>query len=284
MFSKLGNLRCANKICYNSTVFLSCNSSLNQVAKPLLRPKPQKIYKIGPFGWFLLVVPASAFGLGTWQVQRKNWKESLLADLKARTGSEVVDLITNLDKLEDLEYKPVRVKGHFLHEKEMYMGPRSLLVTGDASNKSSLFTGKTNTSHGFLVVTPFQLSDTNEIILVNRGWVPAKNRDPKTREKGQVKEEVNLIGIVRLQENRPTFSLKNQEGSNIFFYRDINDMSKIAGTSKIFLDATDDYIIADGPLGGQTRISLRNEHMSYILTWYSLAAFTGFMWYAKFLK
>lgn len=38
------------------------------------------------------IIPASAFGLGTWQVQRKKWKEGLIADLKARSNSDPVDL------------------------------------------------------------------------------------------------------------------------------------------------------------------------------------------------
>lgn len=59
----------------------------------------------------------------------------------------------------------------------------------------------------------------SETILVNRGWVSSKHRDPKTRQGGQVEGDINLIGVVRLQEARPTFSMKNQEGSNIWFYR-----------------------------------------------------------------
>lgn len=60
-------------------------------------------------------------------------------------------------------------------------------------------------------------------------------------------------------------------------------MASIAGTAPIFLDATDDFPVKEGPIGGQTRISLRNEHMSYILTWYSLFAATSLMWYKKFI-
>ncbi|XP_019865003.2 SURF1-like protein [Aethina tumida] len=283
MFSKMLNL---HKTCiiYNIRMQqLHTHMKLNQLTKPALRGQQQKFNKITPFGVFLLIIPASAFGLGTWQVQRKKWKEGLIADLKARSNSDPVDLPNNLDAIEELEYKPVRVRGHFIHDKEMFMGPRSLLVMGDASTKSSLISNKTNTAHGYLVVTPFKLADRDETILVNRGWVPSKHRDPKTRQGGQVEGDINLIGVVRLQEARPTFSMKNQEGSNIWFYRDLNQMANIAGTAPIFLDATDDFPVKEGPIGGQTRISLRNEHMSYILTWYSLFAATSLMWYKKFI-
>lgn len=67
------------------------------------------------------------------------------------------------------------------------------------------------------------------------------------------------------------------------FCRDLNEMSKVTGASPIFLDATTDFVVPNGPIGGQTRITLRNEHLSYILTWYSLSGFTSYLWYKQFL-
>ncbi|MBZ3887175.1 Surfeit locus protein 1 [Sciurus carolinensis] len=32
--------------------------------------------------WFLLLIPVTAFGLGTWQVQRRKWKLKLIAELR----------------------------------------------------------------------------------------------------------------------------------------------------------------------------------------------------------
>lgn len=37
------------------------------------------------------VIPISAFGLGTWQVRRKKWKENLIEELKMKTTYPVVD-------------------------------------------------------------------------------------------------------------------------------------------------------------------------------------------------
>lgn len=65
----------------------------------------------------------------------------------------------SLEDIYKLEYQPVHVKGYFIHDKEMYIGPRSLLTKGDASTQSSLVTGKANTTHGYQVITPFKLAD-----------------------------------------------------------------------------------------------------------------------------
>lgn len=64
--------------------------------------------------------------------------------------------------------------------------------------------------------------------------------------------------------------------------------------------------VPGGPIGGQTRVTLRNEHMQYIVTWwvgallstsitsniklmfsllrYGLCAATSYMWFTKFIK
>lgn len=61
-------------------------------------------------------------------------------------------------------------------------------------------------------------------------------------------------------------------------------MCRQTGSDPIFLDATVDSSVHGGPLGGQTRVSLRNEHMSYIITWFSLSGLTSLMWYRQIVK
>ncbi|KAJ8981462.1 hypothetical protein NQ317_000138 [Molorchus minor] len=144
-----------------------------------------------------------------WQIKRKTWKENLIADLQMGINSDPIPLPNSLEEINELEYKPVHVKGYFLHDKELFIGPRSLLVKGDSTTQSSFFADRSN-SNGYLVVTPFKLANREETILVSRGWVPAKNRESKTRQNGQVEGPVDVIGIVRLHENRPSFTPKNK--------------------------------------------------------------------------
>lgn len=245
--------------------------------------KITKKKEIGPLGWFLLVIPGTTFALGTWQVQRKRWKETLIAELKDRTNAPIIELPQSTEQISELEFYPVHVRGQFDHSKELYIGPRSLLRHGDALSSSSLFTTNSKTQ-GYLVITPFKLESRDETILVNRGWVSHKNKDPKSREAGQIKGVIDLVGIVRLHENRPQFIPANKPNANVWFYRDLNQMCHVTGADPIFLDAIDAFDVKGGPIGGQTRIVLRNEHLSYIITWYSLSVFTGFMWFSYFIK
>lgn len=56
-------------------------------------------------------------------------------------------------------------------------------------------------------------------ILVNRGWVSMINKDPASRISGQIAGQVELEGIVRLNEPRPQFVTKNVTDSRFWSYR-----------------------------------------------------------------
>ncbi len=67
-----------------------------------------------------------------------------------------------------------------------------------------------------------------------------------------------------------------------FSGRDLPLMCKITGADPVFLDAKTS--VNGGPIGNQTRVTLRNEHVSYIVTWFSLSAITSFLWYRQIFK
>nr|KAF6315482.1 SURF1 cytochrome c oxidase assembly factor [Myotis myotis] len=121
-------------------------------------------------------------------------------------------------------------------------------------------------------------------ILVNRGFVPRKKLNPDTRKKGQIEGEVDLVGMVRLTETRKPFVPENNPERNHWYYRDLEAMATLTGTEPIFIDADFKSTVPGGPIGGQTRVTLRNEHMQYIITWYGLCAATSYLWVKKFLR
>nr|CAD7396913.1 unnamed protein product [Timema poppensis] len=212
-----------------------------------------------------MLIPVTAFGLGTWQVKRRKWKLELIENLAKRFNAPPQNLPYDLSELNEMEYSSVRVKGRFDHSQELYMGPRSLLVGGDAAGQGGMFSQSSGSQTGYLVITPFHLADRDLTILVNRGWVPVKMKNPEQRKHGQVEGEVELVGLVRLNETRPTFTPKNS--ANTLMYRDLEQMAEMVGAAPVYLEATESSSVPGGPIGGQTRISLRNEHMSYIITW-----------------
>ena len=226
--------------------------------------------------WLLLTIPAASFGLGTWQVRRLEWKRGLIKELEARVHCDAVPLpndILSPGKLKEMEYKRVIVQGKFDHRKEIILGPRS---KNELGIKSSGLISRPNS--GFQIVTPFVL-DSGQRILINRGWVSKDERNSNKRQEGQVEDFIKITGLVRIGEKRPQFSPKVQQGSLNWHYCDVDSFSQLLDTSPILLDADSASSIPGGPIGGQTRVNLRNEHMQYIITWYSLCAATLVLYY-----
>jgi len=113
--------------------------------------------------------------------------------------------------------------------------------------------------------------------------VSRKQVDPETRPLGQLSAEVELTAVVRKGEARPQFTPDHKCG--IYLYRDLSRMCASTGAAPVFLDAVyDAQATKNGPIGGQTRVTLRNDHLSYLVTWFSLSAATSFLWYRQIVK
>lgn len=194
--------------------------------------------------------------LGTWQIHRLHWKEALIAATEAREAEAPLDGAPVAGDPAAIEHRRIRVTGTFLHDKEMHL--QSRVRNGRA---------------GLHVVTPLALPEGGAV-LVDRGWVPLERQDPAARREGQVEGSVAVEGVVRLDQEPGPFTPDNRPDTNEWFRMDARAMGGKAGlqVAPFFIVATTGpapggYPIADGP----SRALLRNNHLQYALTWYSLA-------------
>merc|ERR1712049_45673 len=154
-------------------------------------------------------------------------------------------------------------------------GPRSKYER-DAPQKP-LFGG--NSDHiGWHVVTPFELKERGERIMVDRGWIPQGQMHKETRLEGQIEGDTALTGHVRL-----TDTDEDEPWKKFYQKRNLRVMSDQLNALPVFLEATAASSVPGGPIGGQTRISMRNEHMQYAITWWGLSLVTTLMWISKFI-
>ncbi|KAK2499365.1 hypothetical protein MC885_007084 [Smutsia gigantea] len=145
--------------------------------------------------------------------------------------AEPIPLPGDLMELKKLEYRPVKVRGHFDHSKELYVMPRTMVDPARGAGRLS------SAESGAHVITPFHCTDSGITILVNRGFVPRKKVNPDTRQKGQIEGDVDLVGMVRLTETRKPFVPENNPEKNQWHYRDLEAMARLVGTDPIFIDA-----------------------------------------------
>lgn len=201
-------------------------------------------------------------GLGTWQLQRKTWKEGLIARLVARAHAPPVDLAAALaldSRTNDIEYLHVAVRGRFDHARERYLYAADEVVGA-----------------GWHVYTPLQPATGGPPVLVNRGFVPDQLKAPAARAAGQVAGDVEVTGLVRASEQPGTFTPKNDAKANIWFWRDVPAMlppTPGSGTPYPFAIDADAAPANPGgwPRGGTTIVNLPNRHLEYAFTWYGLA-------------
>jgi surfeit locus 1 family protein len=235
------------------------------VAEPVTR---QKQHGSGPLARVAsLVLLAALFaalvGLGTWQMQRLSWKESLLAAISERRSAPPVEVpaIEAMAKAGgDIEYRTVHVEGTFLNDHE-----RHFFAT---------FNGET----GFYVYTPLVMAD-GRAVLVNRGFVPYERKEPSTRPQSQPGGHVSVTGLARARlEAKPSWVVPdNDPAKNIFYWKDWTVMGETAGLPldrllPFFIDADATPNPGVLPVGGVTQFDLPNNHLQYALTWYGLAA------------
>ena len=202
-------------------------------------------------------------GLGTWQLQRKAWKDQLIAKIAERVTAPPIRLAGDgqsrtVAESDDLEYLHVAFKGRFHHDKERYLyAPASAGL-------------------GWHVYTPLEWAPAR-FVWVNRGFVPDARKDPATRREGQLTGEVEIAGLLRIRQAKGAFTPTNDVARNLWYWPDVAAMQASAfGTGTSALPFTVD---ADArpeppgglPRGGVTRLDLPNRHLEYALTWFGLA-------------
>lgn len=200
---------------------------------------------------------AGFMALGIWQVERLAWKRELIARVDARVSAPAMpwEMAAALPPAE-AEYRHVSLTGHFDHDRE------------------TLVKAVTELGGGFWVLTPLTTPE-GEVVLINRGFVPAERRDPATRPEGQVGGGVSLQGLMRLTEPGGAFLRRNDPAADRWYSRDIAAIATARGlgpVAPVFMDADATAQPGGLPVGGLTVIRFRNTHLSYALTWFALAA------------
>ncbi len=225
-------------------------------------------FRFTPQRWpTLIALPGIVMliALGIWQLQRHEWKAGLIAEREAAMAAAPVPLPARIDDPEALSFRRISATGTFRHDRELFVAAVSR-----------------RGNDGYQIVTPLIRAD-GPPVLVNRGWVPKDRKDPATRAAGQVPGTVTVEGIGRTRQVRRGLVPENLPDRNLWFTMDLPVMAEAAGLPEIvpiYLEAGGAPNPGGYPLGGQTRISLPNDHLQYAITWFLLAIALGVIYVA----
>jgi surfeit locus 1 family protein len=214
-----------------------------------------------PTFWPTVITAAAlavTVGLAIWQgFYRLDEKTRLIEELQTRGAGPVIPLpLDDRIPAEDLVFRPVSVTGHYMHEAEM-----------------RLLNRVSKGIPGMNLVTPFRRADGGPTLLIDRGWVPLDW--PGTPTAGDGDEPVTVTGIVREPEKPGFFTPGNDTDRNQWYSIDLSEMAGSAGV----LPFVDYYLYATGessapgdyPASNEWRMELPNNHLSYAITWATLA-------------
>src|SRR5262249_39503465 len=118
--------------------------------------------RIGAFSFspgLVTTVAAGAFlaltlWLGNWQVDPGGPKAARQTRLEARLREPALRLTGSVPSAEPLMYRHVRAGGEFLAERQIFID-------------NQIHEGRA----GYFVVSPLRLDGTQDVVLVNRGWI-----------------------------------------------------------------------------------------------------------------
>lgn len=210
-----------------------------------------------------VILTGLLLALGTWQVKRLSWKLDLIQQVEERAHAAPVDAPSpsqwaSLTNPAEYEYRRVRLAGIFRHQDEVQVYTVSDL------------------GPGYWVLTPLQRDD-GSLVIVNRGFVPSDKRDPSTRLEGELPARVEIVGLMRAPETGGLFLRTNDPQNNRWYSRNIAqiaDAKSLGTVAPFYVDADETPNPGGLPIGGKTMLVFPNNHLSYAITWYVLAAMT----------
>ncbi|RXW19158.1 hypothetical protein EST38_g6681 [Candolleomyces aberdarensis] len=218
------------------------------------------------------IIPFFTFALGTWQMKRLKWKIDLIDELDEKLQLPPLKFPSkiNLSVIPEFVFRKVLLKGRWDHAHTMIFSPRVREGV-----------------HGVHVITPL-VRENGSTILVDRGFVSKENLELLAQN--QPEGEVEVLGMIRTSQPRNRFTPDNEPEKGIWYWTDVDAMAQYAGGDEADVQPVYVEQIFEGhageaatlldkgaPIGRAPTVDLRNSHLSYVITWYSLSALTAVM-------
>ena len=196
-----------------------------------------------------LIGAGNLVGLGVWQLQRLDWKTAQLAEIESKISAASVALPAEVTAQSD-KYLPVTVTGRLL-------APEALVLTS-----------MEDAGAGYRVIAAMEVTGGSRKIMVDLGFVSETNRE-FSRPTGPIA----VTGNLHWPEEVDGFTPEPELLRKVWFARDVERMANVLGTEQVLVVArsVDPAIAAITPLPVDTG-NIANDHLTYAITWFSLAA------------
>ena len=198
------------------------------------------------FGLFGVAILTS---LGVWQLQRLEWKETVLAEIEARIGAAPVVLPDQVDPASD-KYLPVSVSGR---------------STGQALY--ALVSTKERGA-GYRLISAFE-TENGRRVLLDEGFVPVAGIDTLV---APPEAALEITGNLHWPDEVDGFTPDPDLEAGLVFARDVPVLAGALDTEPVLIVARDvsgsDIRATPMPV---TTVGIPNNHLGYSVQWFGLA-------------
>lgn len=211
-------------------------------------------------GWLLTGLVAAALvvllGLGTWQIQRLQWKNDLIERVEAGLAAEPVPLPDDEAGIRALDHRPVTIDGLLRFDRAFARG---------SQQKGGI--------PGARLLVPLERDD-GVPVLVDLGWIPEPVGDFLGGAPTPTAPGFTATVYLDHPAAKPAFRPANEPEARRWFWLDTAALRAWTGLPDLAaatLVRRPDGRERTPPIADPPAMTLANDHLGYALTWYGLA-------------
>lgn len=208
-----------------------------------------------------IVVCAIGIALGNWQTRRAAEKQAKMEAVKEQSVKPPYEINGKMPSSEKMAFRPISAQGEFIKEWVIYLDNRPH-----------------NGVAGFYVLMPFKIENSDDVVMVLRGWIPRNPVDRiKIADYKTPTGKIKISGVIRLASDR-VMQLgtpeKLQAGAIVQNITTQEIAQQVNWKLMDFMleqqSSMDDQLIRDWPAPSFGI----DKHKGYAFQWYGLALMT----------
>lgn len=254
----------------------------------------------------MIAMPVISFVVGCWQVKRLNWKANLIAKSENALVQPPIDHLPPVldpEVIPEFEYRKFKVKGHFDYDQEMFLGPR--IKDGTPGYLVVCPFVRLDGGKPLLIERGWIHKDK---------VIPTTRSDSKNylRHLAMPQGEIEIEALFRVMPKKLNLQFDHEEGTRLFYVPDVESMAEQLGSLPIYCqmiyDLTDkpwigpnesrpskwkfwqkdettnyrpeeyqefEFVKQGVPIAATPKVKFSNNHMQYLVTWFSLSFFSA---------
>ncbi len=222
---------------------------------------------------FTLLMVAVFIALGAWQLQRRVEKHALIAALTERLAAAPAPLPS---PAQWSALAPASDEFRRVHFAATYQALPDAMVYSSGSAVRDDISGP-----GTWAFLPARLS-TGETVVINVGFVQNTMQDRGQQDRAVTRlignEPVTLTGYIRFPEAAGALTPPENLAKRLWFTRDHLAMARALGwgeggrpVAPFYIDLEQPVAASGIPKPGPLEIHLKDDHLQYAITWFTLA-------------